>query len=184
MDRSEELRTMGMIRKALAPLLKEEIIKAVGEAVATQTASQLEPILEKVLSNEKVLQKALSSALGNINVTVDTSSLDKRIQDFLEKRDTHITYEPNIEVTVPGLSKVAETLAKATSISDYRPHDQDSVDESIYDFFGFVHPSGAWYIMRSSASDQRYTAGFNKYDAAWEDRKKQSYGLIDEAFNG
>lgn len=179
MEHADELKAMGLIRKAIAPLLREELTKAIGQEVSQINAAALDKVLTVALD------KVLSKAEVKLKVEIDTKALDAHIQEFLQKRDTHIRYEPNISVDVPGMEKIANSLRKSAdsaAVSDYRPHDQDNGD--IFSYFGFMHPSGSWYIMRSSSNDQRYTSGSGEYSEAWESRANQQYGLIDQAFNG
>lgn len=67
----------------------------------------------------------------------------------------------------------------AISLNDYKPHDEEEGD---IDYYGFLHPSGAWYIMAGEEDQQRYAAGQDGYIQAWKNRTNLKYQHIDEAF--
>ncbi len=171
------------VRKAILPILKDELVTEIAKTVGEE------------------LRKALVDI--PLTVEIDSQKLDKHLADFLAKRDApkiivqpaEVRVESNWDPIIKVLEGIdrAEILRKAEeagktyaspdAISDYRPHDQDSAGK-IYKYFGFVAPSGGWYIMRQAKQEQRYTAGIGNYEDAWEKREKQSFGLIEGKIGG
>jgi hypothetical protein len=178
MNTDDEKQLRLAIRKAIIPLLKEEFVVEITKTISSE------------------LRKALIES--TLSVTIDTELVNKSIADFLANRDAPVIkveqkdfdVKPLIEAIGKGASDQGVFLEQIVkkdaprSVADYRPHDQDAEEGSIYAYYGFQDQTGAWYIMRSSATDQRYAGGSSDYSKAWGDRAKQSYGFISEALNG
>ena len=167
MDKTDRLTAVGIVRQALAPLIKEWTVDQ--ELLAKAILNELTPTLQEVA---KALTKSVEVAIPDLDRLIE--KLNK-----LEKNDT-IT-----EVKLPDITKLAEKLESLTSslakanIGDYRPHDQDDKIAGV-EYDGFVAPNGNWYIVRQQDNLQRYASGRENYEDAWQKRDKQNYGYLNK----
>lgn len=57
--------------------------------------------------------------------------------------------------------------------SSYKISDQDSNDNPMLQYFGYLAHNGSWYIQKWNLTDQsfRYASGISGYSTAWGNRK-------------
>ena len=164
---NDRLTAVGIVRQALAPLVKDWIDE---QKELANVSEQLIPLLGKI---EKRLGE---SPLVEIEVP-EIDTLIERL-DTLSKRDnTQEIALPDIQKLAEGLTHLSTTL-KSRSIADYRPHDQSEVQGTEYS--GFVSPTGSWYIIRAQEGEQRYASGKENYAESWTKRSKQNYDYLDK----
>ena len=91
--------------------------------------------------------------------------------------------------SVPGPGTVSLKDTSGTQIDPAKHHPTDGYKVSELDdttlpaYYGFVHKSGAWYIMKeASDGTYRYTKGSSGYSTNWTDRDTLTYGYFDDIF--
>ncbi len=91
--------------------------------------------------------------------------------------------------SVPGPGTVSLKDTSGTQIDPAKHHPTDGYKVSELDdatlpaYYGFVHKSGAWYIMKeASDGTYRYTKGNSGYSTNWTDRDTLTYGYFDDIF--
>lgn len=126
------------------------------------------------------LQKALDSLKEYM------SSSNKSVQEAITKNGKPLNKTVIQRVEIPSqlidiltMLSTASTEVAPIDLSEYKPHDEEEGDT---EYYGFLHPSGAWYIVEGSENKQRYAAGESDYQRAWMNRSKIDYLYIDEAF--
>lgn len=173
MDYSEKIPPEGQsripgarLRKAMKPLFErfgQRLDKIEGQQVTREDMVEIaKTIIKNVEHNVTVEEKTVN------NTVVQKAAIPPQIIDVLTIL-TEIVATP--------------TPAQPLQMADYRPHDQE--ENGNKEWYGYVHPSGAWYIMYNQVDldRQRYAAGTEGYEAAWESHRKLKYKFISEAFN-
>lgn len=152
MSKTEDLKQVAQIRKAVMPLV--ELLKA-------ESNKELEARLDKI---EASLEKALAF---KPEVVVNTTP------------EIVIDHKAAAEAMIIALEKQNKMLKKGDKpdVIPYQPHDQAKGQGVQYS--GFVRSDGAWYIQRVAKGEQRYAKGNGSYQKAWEKRAKQDYGILD-----
>jgi len=93
--------------------------------------------------------------------------------------------------SVPGPGTVALKDTSGAKIDPAKHHPTDGYEVSDLDdaalpsYYGFVHKTGAWYILKEdSDGTYRYVKGNSSYSAGWTDRADPSttYGYFDDIF--
>lgn len=143
---------------------------------------------------EKINKAAESAALKKLDFSTlqaVASELSKAAAEIKKGKTTKD--ELNVTVAMPEeVASIIRTLTEITiaaskpaepqlNINDYKPHDNAEAGGKQY--IGFVHPTGAWYIMCNDIdkNQQRYAGGPDDYAAAWSKRRDLKYGLISDA---
>lgn len=70
-------------------------------------------------------------------------------------------------------------------LQGYLHCDTDETGATYY--YGFMHPSGRWYIIAhvsGGSGSSRYTKGESAYTTAWTGRAALSYGYPNQKFEG
>lgn len=114
------------------------------------------------------------------------SSLEKSLKDTTQLSLLHKTNTKGFSELLRAVKSlkdnppVVKVTTKADVSQEYKASDADIGSPS---FFGFLHPTGKWYIMRQSGTTFttfRYTSGTKDYRGAWDKRINLSYGLYSE----
>lgn len=139
----------------------------------------IKPYIEK-LSKDIIAAVPLTNDLNGIQKTLASIQIELMSHKELSKEDVHSIVDKVVSKSIAKRS-VAKKASLKDEILKFRPHDQDA--GSVYGFYGFVHPSGAYYIVRHEvkASKQRYYVGKGDYEAAWAKRERlKGYGLLSD----
>lgn len=88
----------------------------------------------------------------------------------------------NVKVNPSGALVTATTIDNGDPTVMYKISDLDSASDPKY--YGFLDPSGNWYIMKesTSAGTYRYVSGTSSYSTNWTNRASLTYGYFDGAF--
>ena len=152
-DFTDKLRTsIDRVNADMSDLHKE--VKKVG--------TELKPEIEKSFSG---LNASIEKKLQPVNKTVKVTESVEMPEELTDSISTILTKVSDMSSVIP--------------LSEYKAHDQDEGD---VDYYGYLHISGAWYIMKGIDDQQRYAAGSGDYSTAWKDREKLDYSTIDKAF--
>lgn len=78
---------------------------------------------------------------------------------------------------------VAVDLEDKLDLSEYRAQDLEDLKHKQY--IGFLHPTGAWYIIENDTKGNqlRYVFGDTDYSDAWDNASSYAYRLLNEAVN-
>jgi hypothetical protein len=178
---------------------KIEIVKKKRESKAS----------EQALANKQLeVQERLTKAIKGLSVLLESqeqydydklhtklTEIDERLDlaplfESLEKSVKDSRYIPADKTKIEGFSELLETvknikqetIVKVGNIADeYRP--SDASYESGENFFGFLHPTGKWYVMRQSGGGGgifRYANGGSKYTSSWTSRASLDYKHYNE----
>lgn len=170
--------------KALERELADKQVKAQKELVKS-----IDGLYELLDGQEKYDFDKLYKQLVGIDKRLDLapyfSSLEK---SFNTKIQSVKLTNPFLKTKIDGFSELhrivkdIESKIKAqTSPDEYRPCDQSY--ESGQNFFGFMHSTGKWYIMRQSGSNGnmlRYASGSKNYIGSWAKRASLDYKYPNE----
>jgi hypothetical protein len=144
--------------------LKEQLSGGI-DIRALDVAEQLSN-LEVVATAVDGLKASLDSLEVPDSVKLDAKELIKQLQSF------------KIE---PVVVKINDT----NPVSNYRHSDSD--EKTNVKFYGYLAPSGAFYILEHSelkdGNKSRYHFGSSGYGRAWNMRNQLTYKLLDEAIN-
>jgi DNA mismatch repair ATPase MutS len=141
-------------------------------------------VLNKVLKEVGQLPKEIkvpkdkdvAKALKEVAAKIDKIDIKPEVKVDVKKPDLS-----GIKKSIDGLSKKLEQEVKEPEMTDYLPQQQDSETEG-YQYFGFVHPTGRWFIMANDLDEEEfgYVFGIEGYKDAWINRHNLTYGYIDE----
>lgn len=157
----------------------KQAVEDLKAAVSDQDSIDLSPII-----------KSLDELPDQINIQSSFSSLEESVRATLSQL-SHLSKTKNT-VDFSKLTKVLEKYsdikpqvtvnAKAVDVAmEYRASDADLGDPNSY--YGFLHPTGKWYIMRQSglvSANWRYTVGASDYRGSWTKRSNLDYKLYSE----
>lgn len=130
----------------------------------------------------------LHDQLLRIDKRLDIAPLFKSLEKSI-KTTTQSSYKTKIDgfsellravKSLKDNPPIVNVTTKADVSQEYKASDADIGSPS---FFGFLHPTGKWYIMRQSGTTFttfRYTSGTKDYRGAWDKRINLSYGLYSE----
>lgn len=87
----------------------------------------------------------------------------------------------------PGTVAVKDALGNKINPAEKQPTDGykiSQVDDATYPaYYGYVNPSGSWYIMREdSSSNFRYSKGDSGFSTGWTNRAALTYDYFDAIF--
>jgi hypothetical protein len=147
---------VGTMRSAMKPYV-EQLAKQITSAVPAED-------IAKIAKQISVLQSELAT------------------HKELTKEDVHSIVDKSVN-KLANIKKSEPVKKKSLQdeILKFRPHDQDPSEN--VGFYGFVHPSGAYYIVRHDVKEgkQRYYVGKGDYEAAWGKRERlKGYGLLSD----
>jgi hypothetical protein len=120
----------------------------------------------------KETNKLLSSIKVSSDKTINTRPLEISLQNSLK------LYADSISASIDKLMEKHEDH-KELELESYKPHDQK--DDGDMQYFGFVNPEGAWYIIESDGSKFRYYFGKDGYTTAFNGAATLQYKLLSEA---
>lgn len=75
-----------------------------------------------------------------------------------------------------------QVIVESRDVSQEYKASDAAVDSGSH-YFGFLHPTGKWYLLRQSGANGgifRYVNGVDDYEKAWASRAKLSYRLYSE----
>lgn len=115
------------------------------------------------------------------------SSLEKSLKDTTQLSLLHKTNTKGFSELLRAVKSlkdnppVVKITTKADISQEYKASDADIT--TIPSYFGFIHPTGKWYIMRQSGANLtmfRYVSGTTGYRKAWDSRTSLEYSLYSE----
>ncbi len=88
----------------------------------------------------------------------------------------------------PGVVAIKDKAGNKIDPAEKSPTDGYEIaqidDSSTPSYFGFLHTSGAWYIMSEDAlGAYRYAKGTGSFSANWADKANLEYGYFDSVFS-
>jgi len=180
----------GFSRSFIANRERDTMLKRLEKKVGEEIKKTQEDTDAKVSSLKTDVTKSVQSLSETI--IDDRKAAKEHLEKALTKLSDKITPEHKTiiqKADVPDeIIQVLTSLAAiATSqepeplipLSEYKPHDEEEGDT---DYYGFLHRSGAWYIVEGTDDQQRYAAGSTGYSKAWAKKEDLDYTYIDEAF--
>lgn len=161
-----------------------EVTDAIYELIA-----HLNRLPEKLKNDgfEMLAQKLEALPKPPTTLSVDNLDLLKPYFDGLQESIDKLDIRPQVNVDVPkvkplDLSPILEALNKEepeeVEITDFMV--QDQVYEGSMQYFGFVHPTGAWMVMENEieSGKYRYSFGSANYEQAWKNHSNLAYGSV------
>lgn len=84
---------------------------------------------------------------------------------------------------IPTETKIVNKINNTNVMDEYQVANSDTIDPSNR-YYGFVHPTGKWYILWISGSENtiayKYATGPSAYSQNWGQRKTQEYKRFDQ----
>lgn len=168
----------------------KETAKAV-EGLITFTKQEMTSINQRIIDTREELEESIKDLRKQIESSKDDTDniVAMKIAELENAISAFGVIQKNQQLAMPEtlitlLKTMGDILEKepvqAIRLDDFKAHDQDESDE--VDYYGYLHPSGAYYIVKGQEDMQRYVFGIDGYAEAWELRKKLTYGFIDKAF--
>lgn len=131
----------------------------------------------------------LHDELLQIDKRLDLAPLFKSLEKSIKEVTSHKTRSNKTKID--GFSELLNAVkslkdnppivnVKPNVVMEYRASDVDSGNPS---YFGFLHPSGKWYVMRQGGTTNtafRYANGAENYRSAWDKRTTLDYDLYNE----
>ena len=124
---------------------------------------------QTTLAAAKTVLDSISSAFTTLNakdfatqttLAAAKTVLDNILSDLQNKSDKNETQPVS--------------MAKSPNpVDDYEPSDIDSAGATAY--YGFLHASGKWYILKKDATSCRYANGTSNYTSDWTARAGLAY---------
>jgi len=76
--------------------------------------------------------------------------------------------------------RVYKTILDGKLLHDVATGESGETSGSTYNYYGYLHPSGTWCIMRelSDESEYRFLIGKSSYSSAWTNRATFAYQYI------
>lgn len=150
------------------------------EAIKEQAAESIKHVEKTAAAS----QRTLDLRIGDLRkyIADNQQAIRKSIEDKSQPINQTIVKQIDLPTELLDLLAMMSQLVAApqpVKLSEYKPHDEE---EGATDYYGFLHPSGAWYIVEGIDDQQRYAAGTSGYRKAWDDRKDLDYTYINEAF--
>lgn len=149
------------------------------------------PEVAKMRTAMKPYIEQLAKQITSAVPAEDIAKIAKQISILQSELATHkeLTKEDVHSIVDKSVNKLANIKksepVKKKSLQDeilkFRPHDQDPSEN--VGFYGFVHPNGAYYIVRHDVKEnkQRYYVGKGDYDESWAKRERlKGYGLLSD----
>lgn len=151
----------------------KQSIDGLSELLTEQEQLDLTPFVEqlKKIANQSELATVLKS-------------LEKSLKDFSPHKSSFD------KIKIDGFSGLLKAIKgikpqvhiKSMDVSaEYKASDAEVISGNRY--FGFLHPTGKWYILRQTGANGgifRYASGAKNYVEAWSDKSKQKYKLYNE----
>lgn len=179
------------MNRKIEQVKKKREIKASEQALAKEQLQAQERLTKAVDGLYELLNgqeqydfDKLHKQLVEIDKRLDLAPLFKS----LEKSITTSRKPADNKTKIQGFSELHETIKKIKTTvlvgnvaDEYRP--SDASYEAGQNFFGFLHPTGKWYVMRQSGNGGgifRYANGPNKYVDAWGGRMGLDYKRYDQ----
>lgn len=133
--------------------------------------------LVKRIENIKV---DIKSDIKQPVVNVDFKSVVQAIKSIPQSND----YSEKFDKILEMLGKEPEEKEEKLDLMCYRVSDSKEPVTG-YQYFGFINPEGAWYILYNEATEGkvRYKFGKDNYQQAWDMCENLEFKLIDEAIN-
>lgn len=177
-----------------------------GERVAT-LANHIDKLLSskdglKASTNQIAAIKELKQSLSKLSKENDNKELKKSLDSILAavkaikipKTTASVVKVPEPKVVIQErpidfspLSKALEDLRptdNGVNLNDFRAQDIKESDRDTQ-YVGFLHPTGAWFIIENQVKENklRYLFGKKGYAKAFPKAPTYEYSLLDEAIN-
>lgn len=178
--------TLVLVRKAIKPIRDELMgkIDAIDEkqsGAIVRLADMITKNAPEALDKKDLVQTIADMIKETLTVEVTTESITKN-NNVVAKVDL----PEEIGSLIIGVLSLVEALKKDYRLDDFRPHNQEEPAEKI-GYYGYVHPSGAWYIQYVNTDDktgeQKYAFGLSGYAAAWDKHRTLKYKNINEVMS-
>lgn len=176
-----------------------EVVKALQEDVS-EVRQEIKKSEEAIMVEvESKIQKSADETSGRIGELHESlADKIKGVQDYMKDHADEVRKSlaengqpinktviqkmdlPKELIDILGILSTIVSQPPVVSLADYKPHDEE---EGPVDYYGFMHPSGAWYIVAGEDNKQRYAAGDSDYSKAWKEREKLNYKTIDEVYS-
>ena len=153
------------------------------EVAKVRTA--MKPYMDKLV--EQIAKAVPEHELDSLCKRLDSLQLEIMSRTELTKEDVHSIVDNSVnklikmEKSKPAPKPVVQKKSLQDEILKFRPHDQDP--GKAVGFYGFLHPTGAYYIVRHNIAEkkQRYYVGKGDYEKAWAKRERlKGYGLLSD----
>lgn len=143
----------------------------------------IKSLYELIDSQEQYDYDKIHRQLVEIDKRLDIAPLFKSLEKSLRESSHH----KNDKTKIDGFSELLKAVkniktqvnVKAVDVSqEYKASDVSSEAEG--NFFGFLHPTGKWYILRQTGAKGgilRYTTGTSNYSQGWTSRARHEYVL-------
>lgn len=150
---------------------------------------QIEALRQAIESQEPIDLTDITDKLTELSESLRLEPLFKSLEESIHATSLNLSKKTN----TPDFSKLLESIkqikqpvvkvaTKADNILDeYNPSDMEVGDVTSY--YGFLHPTGKWYIMRQNGTASvnfRYATGVREYTTAWRNKENHTYSLFDE----
>ena len=159
-EHETKLPEVAKMRTAMKPYI-EQLMKHIATAVPAEDIAKIATQIN-ALQSELATHKELTKEDVN-------SIVDKSVNKLIDMKKSEPKPQP------------VQKKSLQDEILKFRPHDQDPSDN--VGFYGFVHPSGAYYIVRHDVKEnkQRYYVGKGDHDQSWAKRERlKGYGLLSD----
>lgn len=180
MKNLDQIKQNRLEKKRLEQQLKaQEELKAEIKALQQSIANQ-EPI------DLTVIEEQIKHITDSLDLKSQFTSLEKSLNDISQTLSNKTNKVDFSELT-KSIAKIKESkpIVNVTTKSDvsleYKA--SDAIVGDAMSYYGFLHPTGKWYILRQSGNTDanfRYTTGVDKYREAWGQRESLEYGLYNE----
>lgn len=183
----------------------KEVVKALNNLSQAQP-EELKPVVESL----RDILKEVSKLPKEVNIppfpkipdfpkSTKVDNLNE-IKPWLQEVITaigEIKLDPQITVSPPDVIVQQENVnidplidaikdlkpSQKIDLGDYKA--QDLASEELFQYVGFVSPSGSWYIVENDmeGGSLRYKFGVKNYKSSWKGRVGQNYRLLNEAID-
>lgn len=157
-------------------------------------SDRIQQLHDYFLEKEEYDFTELETLLKDIGHIKDISTYIKSLEEAIKINQNQISTNTKslILKQTDSFSKLLEVVkaidfkpsinVKANDVSgEYKASDAEPGSPTSY--YGFLHPSGKWYIMRQSGNVNasfRYIAGDSQYQASWQKKSNLQYKLYSE----
>jgi len=135
----------------------------------------------------------LVSVLDEVKQTLDFTPLIRSLEESINQTST--SHKSLIKTNTDGYSKLTKAIKDNKPVitqknvkvvtndvaAEYRVSNVEPGDS--YSYYGYLHPSGKWYILRqngSSIASFTYATGLKEYLSSWQKKENLTYKLYDE----
>ncbi len=172
-DMIENLEKLSVEMAQLSEKFKEIGFEPVANAL-TQLLKQIDGLPKKIsditvkIERDKNVEKALKELNDSINKIEFKPDIQVKVPDI---RVPKIDVSPIVEVL-----REKEVEKEELDISEFMVQNQEN--EETMQYFGLVHPSGAWMIIQNEVETGNYSYAFGSDNYNFADRANLEYGSV------